>query len=246
MERMWNLTFCIVAIFGLLKTIETAWIMSQVLSFRWFDWINFTRFSGFTIATHHMNCDQPFFKSLLWNVFLLLLFLLQHTVMAGDWWKTILRNYGFNAVERSFYVIASCFVMSLVVDNSVALPLPALWQIDIDTTSRFLLAIFIKFLHVVLWSIVFLATLGTQFTEFVGIKQVFDHCWPENIQAERTRRSNEVREHMRHSGIVAFLAILWIYPTMTLERLVISLVFTFYALLGHRGRAADFYHIKEH
>ena len=73
---------------------------------------------------------HAFLEPLLYDMLLVLLFVTQHSIMATDWWKDILDDFGLRHITRSIY----CFVTSVALQ--VGTTLPKLYiQIDKNTVK---------------------------------------------------------------------------------------------------------------
>ena len=50
---------------------------------------------------------HAFLGPLLYDMFLVLVFVAQHSIMATDWWKSIMDDFGLRPLTRSLYCIAT-------------------------------------------------------------------------------------------------------------------------------------------
>lgn len=240
MGKVCQAVFLLTGLVGLLLTVKTALNLAYYLSYRWFDWGDLT---SYVLASDRLSCDKPYFCPLFWNMALVLLFVFQHSVMTTTGWKNFVRSCGCAPIERSSYVIITCITLELLMhyyDTSLSF---TLWGVEI--ASLFLLGRVVGALHAVLWLVIFLSTLGMDFLEFVGLRQVLDHCFPPT-DAHRPVEADKraAQDHMRHSGVACFVVVLWLQPVMNAERFLLSLIFTLYSLFGHRVTASDYNYIK--
>lgn len=240
MGRVSQAVFVLTALVGLCLTVKTALSLAYYLSYQWFSWGDLT---AYILARDQLSCDRPFFVPLLWNIGLVLLFVFQHSAMATDGWKSIVRSCGCAPLERTIYVIVTCITLDLLMryyDSSLAF---TLWGVEM--TSLFLLGRVICVVHAVLWLLIFLSTLGMDFLEFVGLRQVVDHCFPPaHAPPPMVAEKQRARDHMRHSGVACFVVVLWLQPVMSADRFLLSVLFTLYSLFGHRVSTADYEYIK--
>lgn len=228
-----------ISILGWLLATKTVFGLSRYLSFEWLRWNGLVDF----LCVDKFSCSQPFFAALLWNLGLLLLFVLQHSFMATRSWKNLFDTVGFGHVERSVYVIASCVTLNLVLDYFDPIPCLTVWNFHF--MNSLLLNQVLYVVHVVLWAVVVLSTLGMQFFEFIGISQVFDYYRSPSVSPEVESHTKKISDNnMCHSGILCFVLILWLCPIMTVERFLVSAVFTLYALFGNRVTYYDYVEIK--
>lgn len=102
------------------------------------------------------------------NLSLLLLFALQHTVMARQGFKSWLTRYIPTAVERSTYVLLSSLVLMLMFWLWQPMPAPV-WTVE---TS--LLRVIVSAIFWLGWVLVLVATLLISHFELFGLKQAID------------------------------------------------------------------------
>ena len=190
-------------------------------------------------------CSGPFFLPVLWDLLLMALFVLQHSGMASAWWKRKMFNWDLQPIDRSVYILATSLALQWIMSRWDTLPGPAVWFID--TSERPLLWAFFFVLHVVCWVTVYGAALIMDFPELMGIKQVYYLC---NLDADhpmlhKARTAQKFYKHMRHSGVLCIMIILWVHPIMTVARLFLGLVWSLYLIFGHRVNDQDYIYLKE-
>lgn len=180
---------------------------------------------------------------LLMDTFLIALFILQHSIMATDMWKQVLSTCYIRISERLLYVLAtSCILMKLMTSWS-STPEVGLWEID--TTGSLLLRLFFFLLHGACWVIIFVQCSIMDPLEMLGIKQVY--YFHKGASHPLSYKSWELRTfygHLRHAGPVCLWIILWVHPVMTLDRLLLALVFTIYLKCSHRVTIEDYKYAK--
>ena len=160
------------------------------------------------------------------DVLLLLLFGVQHSVMARKrfkrWWTRMVPP----VIERSTFVVATCAVLVLMFWLWVPIIAPVVWRVE-DRAARTLL-----------WSlfglgglVVVVSTYLINHFELFGLQQVF---------AGLTRRPAPTSEfrtplfyrYVRHPLYVGLLLSLWCVPVMTFGRLLFALGLSAYILIG--------------
>lgn len=239
MGKVCQTLFVLTGLVGLLLTVKTALSLAYHLSYQWFNWDDW---KSYIHARDQLSCDKPFFVPLFWNMGLVLLFVFQHSVMATAGWKSFIRSCGCAPLERSIYVIITCLTLDVLMryyDASLAF---TLWGVEM--ASLFLLGKVICILHAGLWLVIFLSTLGMDFLEFVGLRQVLDHCFPPLYAPPMEAEKRRARDNMRHSGVACFVVVLWLQPVMSADRFLMSLMFTLYSLFGHHITTSDYNYIK--
>lgn len=182
-------------------------------------------------------CCGRYFMSLLWDIVLLALFVLQHSGMSSDIWKRLLIHVGVDGLlHRPLYVICSCAILHLIIYHTSSLPGLLLWYFDVDEYPKLWLAVFI--LHCLMWLVICAGAVAAEPMELIGLKQLYTG----DIQSEDMTQS-EVQS--RHVGVLAFLVILWVHMAMSVERFLLAMVWTLYLLFGHRTSPSVIYLVAE-
>ncbi|XP_076649902.1 nurim homolog [Halictus rubicundus] len=167
---------------------------------------------------------------LILNMSLLSVFMLQHTLMAGDFMKRLFLKLHMDYMERSIYNIASAATLHLLVNQWQIVPSISWWKID-TSSNNILWYIFTSF-HVLAWSIIYSGCLMMDISELTGLKQVY-YKFSSRPSPMSMKSSGLLRyySHMRHPSFTGFLIILWIYPYMTLDRIMLGSILTVYMAL---------------
>jgi len=190
-----------------------------------------------TQSARQINEDVPccgrYFTSLLWNIFLLALFVLQHSGMSSDAWKKLLNHVGIYCLHRPLHFICSCAVLHVIFYHMSVLPGPPLWYFDVDEYPNLWLAMFV--LHCVMWFVMWAVAFAADPMEFIVLRQLF-------FQSE-DMIDDKVRS--RHVGVAAFLVVLWVHMAMSVERFLLAMVWTLYDLFGHRASTYAVYLVAE-
>lgn len=174
-------------------------------------------------------CCAPFFSSLVWNIVLLALFVLQHSGMSSDAWKNFLIRVGIDGLlHRPLYVICSCAILHLIIFQQSVLPGPLLWYFDVDEYPKLWLAVFI--IHCLMWLIICAGAIARDPMELIGLKQLYD-----SAESKEQTQAVDDRMRSRHVGVAAFLVILWVLMAMSVERFLLAMVWTLYVLFGQRA-----------
>jgi protein-S-isoprenylcysteine O-methyltransferase Ste14 len=159
------------------------------------------------------------------NLVLMLIFALQHSVMARKpfkrWWTRIVPL----AIERSTYVFLSSLALMLLFWQWR--PLPAVvWQIDAPE-----LAMAVTGLSLFGWVIVFSSTFLINHFELFGLHQVTNNFAGQQMPAPRFR-TPLFYKFVRHPLYLGFIIAFWAAPTMTMGHLLFAAVTTAYILIG--------------
>ena len=159
------------------------------------------------------------------DALLLLLFGLQHSVMARRsfkaWWTSIVPPI----VERSTYVVASSLALALVMTCWTPVATPVAWHVDGPAAALLWTGFAIG------WAVVALSTFLLDHFELFGLRQAFSPL------ARRPAPEVEFRtplfyRHVRHPLYLGFLVAFWSVPVMTAGHLVFSLGMSAYILVG--------------
>jgi len=162
--------------------------------------------------------------ALLVNIALVLLFALQHTGMARNFFKERLLKIIPEASERSTYVLLSGVVLILV----------ALYWQTIDGyvwKTEGMLSSFLTTLSLLGWGFSVVATFIINHFELFGLQQVYlnlrDQPTPKIDFQERLFYT-----FVRHPIQLGVLIGIWVTPTMSYGHLVFSLLFSLYIFIG--------------
>ena len=188
---------------------------------------------GGGLVREDVPCCGRYFKPLLWNLGLLVLFVLQHSGMSSDMWKMALSQVGADLLHRPLYVICSCAVLLLITFHTAVLPGPPLWYFDTDEYPTLWLAV--SLLHGIMWFIICAGAIAAEPLELIGLKQLYT----DNVQEEDSAADKGMGS--RHIGVVAFIVILWVHMAMTVERFFLAMTWTLYFLFGYHSSPFVFY-----
>ena len=156
---------------------------------------------------------------------LVLLFGLQHSIMARAGFKRLLTRVIPAPLERATFVLSSSLVLVLLMWQWR--PLPAvLWHVDNEIGAG------------VLWAINAIGWLGVPATSFFidhfdlfGLKQAFSAFRRVSLQSKGFATPLLYR-YMRHPMMSAILIGLWVTPRMTVGHLLLALGMTVYVIVG--------------
>ncbi|MFM9958085.1 MAG: methanethiol S-methyltransferase [Phycisphaerales bacterium] len=174
----------------------------------------------------------PWFQSLAINVGLLLLFAVQHSVMARPWFKAWLTRSIPEPAERSLYVLLSSAALLLMF--WLWQPLGGVvWSVD-DPVWRGLLWGLMGFG----WLLVFVSTWLINHFDLFGLRQVWLHLRGKPYTHLKFRTPGPYK-HVRHPLYVGWLFGFWATPTMTVAHLLFAVVTTVYILMAIRWEERD-------
>jgi protein-S-isoprenylcysteine O-methyltransferase Ste14 len=170
------------------------------------------------------------------NLGLIMLFGLQHSIMARPAFKMRLARYLPKAAERSTFMLATA-----VVTFALCLlwqPLPqVLWQAENITLHNTLLAIGLGG-----WALVFYATFLINHFDLFGLRQV----WLYFVGKEYTQlpfRLNSLYRYVRHPIMTGVFIGIWFTPVMTAGHLLLALGLSTYIIIGVYHEEKDLVHV---
>jgi protein-S-isoprenylcysteine O-methyltransferase Ste14 len=163
--------------------------------------------------------------SLALNVSLLLLFAVQHNVMARQWFKDWWTKFVPRPIERSTYVAAASLLLFLLYWQWRPMP-EVVWDVD-DDFGRGILWV----LYFLGWVLVFYSSFVIDHFELFGLKQVWLHLkGREPSTAPFSERS--LYRWVRHPLMLGFIVAFWSAPTMSQGRLLFAAVTTIWILIA--------------
>ena len=161
------------------------------------------------------------------NLALILLFGLQHSIMARASFKRAITRVIPHGLERATYVLASSLVLILVMWQWRPLP-TVLWHVDNSTAAA------------TLWCVNAIGWLGVPVCSFLidhfdlfGIKQAL-HAFRRTTVAQKGFVTPLFYKYLRHPMMTSLMIGLWVTPQMTTGHLLLSAGMTIYILIGVR------------
>ncbi|OAD60033.1 Nurim like protein [Eufriesea mexicana] len=150
--------------------------------------------------------------------------------MASNFVKHLFCKLHMDYMERSIYNVATAMSLHLLFNKWQIISSITLWKVNTssDNVSWYTFTAF----HVLAWSIIYSGCLMMDISELAGIKQVYyKFSLRSNPMLMKSKELLRYYSHMRHPSFTGFIIILWIYPYMTLDRLLLALILTVYMTL---------------
>ncbi|XP_054833161.1 nurim [Eublepharis macularius] len=188
--------------------------------------------------------DPKVLHPLMMDMGLIVLFILQHSLMATERVKRWTGSC-FGVLQRSLYVFCTALALQLLirywqpVQNG-----PTLWNAHTEPWDTWIpLICFI--LHFIAWLVIFSIILIFDYAELMGIKQVYYHCLGMGDPlAVKSSRAVRLFSHLRHPVYLEFLLLLWVVPCLSLDRLLLALLFTAYLTCAHSLDQQDYLYLR--
>ncbi len=176
--------------------------------------------------------EVPLWQALLTNVALIVLFGVQHSVMARTWFKKWWTQYVPEPIERSTYVLFT--VIALGILFAFWQPMGGIvWSIKDGFLSGFLMALF-----GLGWVLVLVSSFLINHFDLFGLRQVWLHFRGQPYQPLHFR-VHTLYKLVRHPLYLGLLIGFWATPLMTITHLVLAVGFTLYVLRAIRWEEKD-------
>ena len=159
------------------------------------------------------------------NLGLIILFGLQHSVMARPSFKQRLARYLPEAAERSTFLLATAIVTFALCLLWQPMPL-YIWQADNTVLYNTLLGIGLAG-----WVLVFYATFLINHFDLFGLRQVWLYFWGREYTHLPFKVSSLYR-YIRHPIMTGVFIGIWVTPVMTLGHLLFAIGMSIYILIG--------------
>ncbi|HEY8194116.1 MAG TPA: isoprenylcysteine carboxylmethyltransferase family protein [Hyphomicrobium sp.] len=164
-------------------------------------------------------------EALIIDVLLLLIFAIQHSVMARRPFKLWLTHWMPTSIERSTYVL--CSSLALILLFWLWRPMPTvIWHIDNPLLSTAVMA-----LSLIGWAIVLVSSFLINHFELFGLHQVANNL-AGKAMPEPKFRTPLFYKLVRHPIYLGFIVAFWATPTMTVGHLLFAVGTTAYILVG--------------
>ncbi len=194
----------------------------------------FTGFLGNFIVPKTIDTGPqiPFLQAILINTLLIILFGLQHSVMARPWFKRIWLTLIPIPIERSTYVLLSSVAVLLLCGFWQPLP-QMIWQIENPVGAVILWALFWFG-----WLFALYATFLIDHFDLVGIRPVYLY-WRGIPYTPVPFQIRSAYHYIRHPIMLGTFIGIWATPLMSLGHLWLSIGFSLYILIGSRLEERD-------
>jgi len=171
-------------------------------------------------------------KAIIINAFLLLLFALQHSIMARQafkkWWTKIIPA----SIERSTFVLFTCFCLLLMMWQWQPIG-GVIWAVDNSVIKIVLTVLFFSG-----WTIVLISSFMINHFDLFGLRQVWLFFSGKRYEHLLFRVPLFYR-YVRHPLYFGFLLAFWCTPVMTAAHLLFAVLTTGYILTAIQFEEKD-------
>ncbi len=159
------------------------------------------------------------------NVGLVVLFGLQHSIMARPGFKATMRRWMPQATERATFLLLTGLTLMFVI--AYWQPLPGLvWQVENTGLMIGLWALFGMG-----WAYLLLSTFATNHFEFMGLRQTYFYV--RNLPYSKLKFTNKyMYSYSRHPMMLGLLLGMWCVPVMSVSQFVMASLLTLYVFIG--------------
>ncbi|KAM6899850.1 nurim [Xenentodon cancila] len=177
--------------------------------------------------------DSSVLRCLAVDLFLLALFTVQHSLFAWSPVKQILQSV-LGALNRTAYCFTTALALQILVHYwQPVTGAPCLWSVRHAPWSIWFPLLCFT-LHFLCWAIICSILMIFDYSELLGIKQVYYEClglgdpW-----IHKSAGARRLFSHLRHPVCLELSVVLWLLPTLTLDRLLLAGTLSAYLVLAH-------------
>lgn len=172
---------------------------------------------------------------------MILIFGIQHTIMARPAFKQWWTQFTPKSLERSTFVFIADIIMWVMIWQWRPME-GVIWHVQNAMLANILIGI-----SLLGWVTVLLSSFMINHFELLGIEQVW-HGLRGTEPKKMTFKLRGFYKHVRHPLMLGFLVFFWVTPYMTASHLFLAATFTIYVLIGIRYEERDLmkYHPEEY
>jgi len=182
---------------------------------------------GWDFLPYHIDSGAPqdLLSAVLINLGLVVLFSLQHSVMARQSFKKWITQYIPASAERSTYVLVSGIFLALIFEYWQHID-GYLWQVENQTLQIILIG-----LYIFGWVFSTIGSFLINHFELFGLEQVYLNL-KNRPTPEVSFTENYFYKFVRHPIQLGTLMGIWFTPSMSYTHLMLSITFTIYIFIG--------------
>jgi protein-S-isoprenylcysteine O-methyltransferase Ste14 len=176
--------------------------------------------------------ETPLMQAILINASLLLLFALQHSIMARPFFKKWWTKFIPEPMERSTFVLLSSLCLILMMWQWQPIG-GVIWSVENEIAKTILLI-----LYIMGWAIVFISTFLINHFDLFGLRQTWFYVTGKKYEHLPFRVPLFYR-FVRHPLYLGFLIAFWSTPVMTVAHLLFAVLTTGYILTAIKFEEND-------
>ena len=205
-----------ILIYGVVCYLAVITVIAYTVAFFGNAWVPRTIDSAATV---------PLAQALFVNVALVLMFGLQHSVMARPAFKQAVSRFVPPAIERSNYVLMSSIALAALMVFWQPLG-GVIWEVESAAAATTIRGVYFAGWALMIWSTFMMCHL-----EFFGIRQAWYAFRGKTYEACEFQTPSAYR-FIRHPIYASWIVILWASPVMTLAHFVLAAGLTAYVFVG--------------
>lgn len=169
--------------------------------------------------------ETTFLIAVIVNIFLLSIFVIQHSVMARSSFKKWLNNIFSPAIERSTYVLFSSLTLFLIYWQWCPIT-TVVWEVKNNIIASILTGLFFFG-----WFFALLSTFMINHFKLFGLKQTLNN-WNGKTTKNPEFQVNFLYKIVRHPIMLGYVIAFWSTPLMTIGHLLFAVITTLYILVA--------------
>ncbi|KAA3608838.1 MAG: hypothetical protein D8M58_19070 [Calditrichaeota bacterium] len=195
-------------------------------------WFGFMGNLSFLPKTIDSGLPGPMAESLLINIALIVLFGVQHAVMARKGFKKAITKIIPAAAERSTFILMTGIVLSLILWQWRPIPI-TVWTIQNEIAQ-----VFVFSLSWIGWGLIVFSSFLINHFELFGLQQIWFNLVKKPIP-QISFKMPLLYKLVRHPIMLGVLIGIWSIPHMTIGHLVFALTMTIYIVIGVKMEERD-------
>jgi protein-S-isoprenylcysteine O-methyltransferase Ste14 len=175
---------------------------------------------------------RPVGFSLSLNSFLILIFGIQHSVMARKSFKKSLKKIVPDFFERSLYVLSASLALTAILAFWQPITIP-IWSVQGSVLKSLIYIIFAVGCLLLVYSLMII-----DHFEFIGLRQIYLHLRKKEYTPIEFKMPT-IYKYIRHPMYLGTLIAFWATPEMTAGHLLLAMGMTVYTFVGVRFEEKD-------
>ncbi|XP_077404920.1 nurim [Vanacampus margaritifer] len=190
--------------------------------------------------------DRLVLKSLVVDMALLALFIVQHSLLAWPPVKQACQSI-LGSLNRTAYCFTTALALQILIRYwQPVTSAPCLWSVRQAPWSVWFPLLCFS-VHFICWAIICTILMIFDYPELLGIKQVYYQCLGMGEPLSyKTSQVQRFLSHFRHPVCLELGVVLWLLPALSLDRLLLALTMSVYLALAHSLDKQDLAFLCDH